>query len=120
MEDRKAHWLPVDDPRHSSVLGYHASTTGKELWKKIDLANWWSDGTADWTYLHVPCRKDTEEGRDGCVYRVRCWHSVGEKYRGREVYDVGLGLRDGRLHWIIRTKGKELTGKEPTHAAEEG
>lgn len=116
MANHKSHWLPVDDPKNTTVLGHLASGAGKGLWQKIDLSNWWADGTERWTYLHVECRKDTEEGREGCVYRVRCRWSVNGKYRGRLVESVGLGLRDGRLHWIVRTKGKEPTDAKAAEA----
>jgi hypothetical protein len=103
-----SHWLPVDHPKHTEVLGYRVSTKwGKSNWDQLDWDNWWLNWTdeahifsqANSLYFHVEC-KDKEEG---CVYRVRCWYAGG-KYRGREVLMVDLGMRSGKLHWIVRTK----------------
>lgn len=103
----KSHWLPVDDPKHTEVLGYRVSTkAGAGLWDELDWCNWWLDGTteghifshANCDYFHVEC-KDKD---DGCVYRVRCFYAGG-KYKGRNVASVGVGMKDSRLHWIVRT-----------------
>jgi hypothetical protein len=97
----KIYWLAVDDPRHTSVLGYRASTKqGAYLWGELDWSEWWIDGV-ECNYLHVACRKDCDN--DGCVYRVRCFYAGG-KYRGREVQSVSIGTRGGKLHWIVRCK----------------
>jgi hypothetical protein len=137
MEDRKSHWLPVDNPKHTEVLGSRVSGKyGRHSWDELDWSNWWMDGPerhmfngGGGMYFHVPVRKGHDN--EGAVYRVRCWYA-GTMYRGRKVESVGIGFKDGRLHWIVRTIGKERPiliapemtdeppGKEPTHEAGEG
>lgn len=104
------YWLPVDDPRHTEVLGYHVSTkTGKEQWDQLDWRWWWIDGpephlfNVGGYYLHVRTKNKYRGKWDGTVYRVRCWYA-GRKYRGREVENIGIGFKDGKLHWIVSTK----------------
>lgn len=104
-----SHWLPVDNPKHTEVLGYRVSSRGRGLWDDLDWGSWWLDYSCEWNlfsharcmYFHVSVKADSEA--DGAVYRVRCWYAGG-KYRGREVLSVGLGFKDGKLHWIVRTK----------------
>lgn len=107
-KNHRTHHLPVDDPRHTEVLGYHVSSkVGKSLWQQLDWDNWWVDhggdghlfSAANSDYFHVEC-KDKDEG---CVYRVRCWYAGG-KYRGWPVVSVGICFLNGRLAWIVRTK----------------
>lgn len=103
----ECHFLPVSDPRHTEVLGYRVSTKhGKLLWEQLDWSNWWIDGPEAHLFNHGGCHYFhviTKPEREGEVYRVRCWYAGG-KYRGKEVESVGIGFRDGELHWIVRTK----------------
>lgn len=115
MIDRKSHWLPIDNPKHTEVLGYRVSTVhGKWLWDALDWESWWLDGpeshlfNAGGRYFHVEC-KDKDEG---CVYRVRCFYA-GRVYRGRKVVDIDIGLKAGKLHWIVRTEPSPAEQREP-------
>lgn len=105
-DDHRSHWLAVEDPRHTEVLGKRVSSRRGELnWMQLDWGNWWIDGpnahpfNAGGHYFHVEC-KDKEEG---CVYRVRCWYAGG-KFCGWPVTGISIGFKEGKLHWIVRTK----------------
>jgi hypothetical protein len=111
----KSHWLPIDNPRHTEVLGYRVSTKhGKWQWDILDWSEWWLDGTTEGhifsapnsAYFHVKVRDDSDH--DGCVFRVRCWYAGGT-YKGREVASVSIGCKGGTLHWIVRMKAAEPT-----------
>lgn len=106
----RVYWLPVASPRNTEVLGSRVSTkTGKAMWDKLDWRNWWIDGpsphmfNAGGRYFHVK----TNEG-DGTVFRVRCWYAGG-KYRGHQVRDIGIGLADGQLQWLVHVESKPTT-----------
>lgn len=98
-DDNRSHWLAVDNPRHTSVLGYRASSNGAGLWKELDWRWWWIDGT-ETNYLHVRTSNKYLGKWDGTVYRVRCWY---DSYKGWPVRSIGIGFRKGRLFWIVRT-----------------
>ena len=109
-DTHRSHWLPVDDPRHTEVLGGHCTTKdGKLAWDRLDWAEWWLDGpephlfNPGGSYFHVPVKDTPNDPADGRVYRVRCWYAGGI-YRGWKVRDIGIGFRDGKLHWIVRTE----------------
>lgn len=108
----QTYFLPVDDPRHTEVLGYRVSTkSGRHLWDELDWNNWWFDysvdghifSSPDCEYFHVECKDKNE----GCVYRVRCWYA-GRKYRGQKVEGVRIHMKDGNLCWAVHTR-KEST-----------
>lgn len=63
----KVHWLPVDDPKHTEVLGYRVSTkAGRSNWDALNWDKWWLDFSAhghifshpDCVYFHVKCKDD--------------------------------------------------------------
>lgn len=107
----KVSHLPVDNPRHTEVLGYPCfGRVGRSLWKKLDWSRWFIDYTEEGHYFSSPrcmyfhVHVTEEDGRDdGRVFRVRCMYAGG-KYRGREVESVSIGMQDGALHWIVRCK----------------
>lgn len=110
----RTYWLPVNEPKHTEVLGYRVSTEhGKHLWDELDWDNWWPDGpgahlfNSGGMYFHVEC-KDKDEG---CVYRVRCFYA-GRKYRGREVREIDIGMKGGKLHWIVRCEAQPTPTRE--------
>lgn len=96
------YWLPIGETRHSTVCGYRISRGGRSMWESLDWTNWWPDfSTADQAaYLHVPVRKGHDS--EGCVYRVRCAYTGGN-YRAKPVTSVDIGMKDGRLCWMVRT-----------------
>lgn len=105
--------LPIDNPKHTEVLGSRVSTFyGKRSWDILDWGEWWIDSTTDGhlfsapnnSYFHVKVRDDSDH--EGCVFRVRCWYAGGTYY-GRDVISVGIGCKGGKLHWIVRTRGKD-------------
>ena len=94
--------LPIANDKHTEILGYRG---GKRncLWRKLDWKNWRIDGpgkhlfNAGGHYLHVNVRGD-----EGMVYRVRCFYA-GRTYRGKKVTGIGIMMKNGKLHWIVRT-----------------
>jgi hypothetical protein len=108
--------LPVDNPKHTEVLGYHCTTpAGKGQWDQLDWRDWWIDYSGEGHLFSHPCcmyfhvrTKNKYRGRwDGTVYRVRCWHA-GVRYRGRKVTSVSVGFEKGKLIWIVRTETAKL------------
>src|SRR5688572_23305378 len=87
--------FPVDDPRHTEVLGYNVNTPqGKALWDELDWSEWRLDGpepslfSSGGLYFHVRVKWSEED--DGWEdewdkgnpheksyrwYRVRCRHA---------------------------------------------
>lgn len=113
----KSWQLPVDDPRHTEVLGSHCTTKhGKWNWDELDWSEWCIDGpdrhifNPGGLYFHVRCKynpdqdgpKDILENRRW--FRVRCWYNEGGKYKGWPVYSIGIAFHNGRPHWIVRGK----------------
>lgn len=114
-QDTRHYSLPVDDPRHTEVLGYHCTTTqGKSLYKQLDWKNWTMDGpeahlfNAGGYYFRV--RTKHKDPNERVVYRVRCWYAGG-KYKGWPVTGIRLGCVGGKLHWLVDTKRPEAEGK---------
>lgn len=106
VKNNRTHWLPVDNPKHTEVLGSRVTTKyGKYNWDRLDWKNWWPDGpgahifNSGGSYFHVQVKKGGDD--EGCVFRVRCWYAGG-KYRGWPVKDIDIGMKDGKLHWIVR------------------
>lgn len=83
------------DQNHSTVLGYSATSKhGAMLWSRLD----WSAlvrvdsgvhilNPRGGQYLHVHC-KETEYTFSDEIYRVRCLHEIGTKWRIGTVKDV--------------------------------
>lgn len=114
--------LWVDDPRHTEVLGYRVSTTGKKLWASLDWSDWWIDHSseghmfshAECMYFHVKTKNKYRGKWDGTVYRVRCWYAGG-RYNGWPIESIGIGQKGGRLYWIVRCnkeKEEEVQNRE--------
>ena len=92
--------------RNSTVLGYPADGSGRELWAELDWSAAWVDEFESQMYLHVRVKhKPAEDGpnkTDRRWYRVRCRYD--EKYRGKPVESIGLGVFDGEWTWIVRCR----------------
>lgn len=94
---KRCHWLPIGKNRHTTVLGYPANGEGRTLFDELNWNEWWPDDMGDGTYLHVECKTDEKS------YRVRCQYEVWGTYLGRMVRSVNVGMKGGKLHWIVRT-----------------
>lgn len=111
-ENNRCHRLPVDNPRHTEVLGERVSTAvGKSHWDQLDWNHWRIDhateghifGHASCAYFHVRTNIQFRGRWDGTVYRVRCWYAGGT-YRGWPVISVGIGQSKGKFEWIVHTQ----------------
>lgn len=109
-DTNRTHHLPVDNPRHTEVLGSRVSTAnGKWQWDILDWSDWWIDHSSEGhlfshpncDYFHVKVRDGSDH--EGCVFRVRCWYAGGT-YKGWPVRSVGIGSKGGKMYWIVRTE----------------
>lgn len=92
------------EAKHSTVLGYGAtSQVGKKLWASLVWAGARKDGGSHMMnptggeYLHVRVKPLA----DGCWYRVRCAHYIGNRWRGGVVQNVQLKQKRGKWHWRV-------------------
>ena len=100
---------PVE-AKHSTVLGYGAtSQAGKPLWAALVWAGARKDGGAHMMnptggeYLHVRVKPLT----DGCWYRVRCSHYIGNRWRGGVVENVEVKQKRGKWHWRVTVSSND-------------
>ena len=87
---KKTRWYVVDDERNS--------ISGSAYMRDLDFSEWWTDdfGGELPLYLHVPHKKT--RGMEGTVHRVHC---------RRESKKPRIGMRKGRLCWVLEGKRKK-------------
>jgi len=100
---------PVE-AKHSTVLGYGTqSQMGKKLWATLHWPGAWKDGGAHLLnptggdYLHVKVKPLA----DGCWYRVRCAHYVGNRWRGGTVQKVEVIKQRNKWHWRVTVSSND-------------
>ena len=96
------HLLRVKADRFTTVNGNSMRTKiGRKDFAELDFSDWWVDcSVVSELYLHVGCPRLN----DDVVYRVRCAIRPGDDFRKGIVTSIGIGVKDGRPHWIVRTR----------------